>query len=163
MWGTRSALMSRYYTPEPGARLFAAPHSAKTDDLGPPTPTDTPSAIAAPVHTVNTHAHGNAFNFQRDAVKMYNVPAGQTDCLDLRAQTDRQGGQVSRKLQGGTNESAFARITLHYFFITAKSSNVVAQMSPGCIKTNQSGCRVLPNLTSFNFWETTEGEVRGVS
>lgn len=66
-----------------------SPTLSKTDDTGPPTPTDTPSAIAASVHAVNTHTRArsntgneNIFNFKRDAVKIYKVTAGQTDCLD---------------------------------------------------------------------------------
>lgn len=82
-----------------------SPTLSKTDDMVLPTPTDTPSAIAAAMHAVNTrantgtythtHTYANTFNLQRDAVRTYKVAAGQADCLDVgAASSDGQPGQT---------------------------------------------------------------------
>lgn len=57
-------------------RRQTLPTLSSPDDMIPPTPTDAPSAIPAPMAAAGAHA--NAFNFQRDVVIMNKVTPGQT-------------------------------------------------------------------------------------
>lgn len=90
-----------------------SPTLSKTDDKGPPTPTDTPSAIAASARDVNTHSRtGGQTHTHTDmqthliskellSRRIRSLPAKATVWTgEQRAQTDRQGGQMSWKWQG---------------------------------------------------------------
>ncbi len=90
-----------------------SPTLRKTHDMDPPTPTDTPSAIAAAMHTVNTqtHTHMQTHLISKEMLsRCIRSPSAKLTVWtgERRTQTDRQGGQMSWKWQGGNNESAFA-------------------------------------------------------
>lgn len=91
-----------------------SPTLSRTNYMGPPTPTDTPSAIAAPMHTVNTHSSTGMQTlliFKEMLTRCIRSPPAKMTGL---AGWDGQAGQADvMEVTGGNNESAFAHITLH--------------------------------------------------
>lgn len=85
-----------------------SPELSRTNEMGPPTPTSTPSASAAlcilwahAAARALRHKHARTFNFQRDSVKMDKVIAGQTAYLERSTlSVDKKGEHTSWKWQG---------------------------------------------------------------
>lgn len=102
-WGNRPALMSWYYTCQSLDLSHSQPNTQQ-DRLHGPAHSHWHAICDRSAHAhckhILEHGHANTFNFQRDADKMYKVTAGQNDCLDRQAETDRQGRRMSWKWQG---------------------------------------------------------------
>lgn len=129
----------------------------------PPTPTDTPSAIAAAKHAVNTHTQTQEHTHTqmqthlisnemlsrriRSAPVKLAVWTG-----ERRAQTDRQGGQMSQKRHGVITSQHSLRshfTSLQRVFISDESFKVSAlPLKFSSIKTNRRGSKSLRHLTS---------------
>lgn len=109
MWGHGSDGPADRHGDGPG-RSSAAPTPTLrvTDDAGPPTPSDTPSAVDQRTETP-AWSHTNTF-YLKETPSRLKVSVDQPDCLEQRvASSNRQApAQMSPKWWRGNKQSAFA-------------------------------------------------------